>query len=39
MVIAGKRKYYNIKNIKLLNIKQQYINNNPTKSDKEDEFI
>ena len=32
-------KYYNVKNIKWLNITQQFFNNNPTKFNKQDESI
>ena len=34
-----REKYYKLKNIQRLNITQEYINNNPTKSDKQDESI
>ena len=35
--LQKREKYDNIKNIKWLNITQQYINNYPTKSDKQGE--
>ena len=37
--LQEREKYYNIKNIKRLNNTQQHINNNPTKTGKQDESI